>query len=127
MSAEVSSNGSGRAQQTELAELSNAMVRIYKEQFGRGPTKARTGYAGPNTIVSTLEESMTAAERSMVRRGAYLRVTETRLWFQEATREEFMNTVEAITGRKVRAFMSGMDSYADVSVETFCLEPVPQV
>ena len=125
MSAEVSSNGNVLTrQQSELSELSNAMVRIYKQQFGRGPTKVRTAYAGPNTIVVTLEDSMTPAERSMVRRGAHLRVTETRLWFQEATREEFMNTVEAITGRKVRAFMSGMDSYADVSVETFLLEPV---
>jgi uncharacterized protein YbcI len=124
MSAEVSSNGSLAAKQTELSELSNAMVRIYKEQFGRGPTKTRTAYAGPNTIVTTLEESMTAAERSMVKRGAHLRVTETRLWFQEATREEFINTVQAITGREVRAFMSGMDSYADVAVETFSLVPV---
>jgi uncharacterized protein YbcI len=67
---------------------------------------------------------MTVAERSMVKRGENLRVNETRLWFQEATRDEFIHTVETITGRKVRAFMSGMDSYADVGVETFALEPI---
>ena len=128
MSTEVStngrSNGHPETHRSELEQMSNAMVRIYKEEFGRGPTRARSGYVGPNMIVSTLENSMTPAERSMVKRGAHLRVNETRLWFQEATRDEFMSTVEEITGRKVSAFMSGMDSYADVAVETFCLEPV---
>ena len=34
--------------------VSNAMVKIYKEQFGRGPTKARTNFAGPDVLVCTL-------------------------------------------------------------------------
>jgi hypothetical protein len=38
------------------------MVRLYKELFGRGPTKTRTSYAGPDT----LEDSLTAAERNML-------------------------------------------------------------
>jgi uncharacterized protein YbcI len=127
MGTEVSTDGRRNGQlahQSELAELSNAMVRLYKEHFGRGPTHVRSAYAGPDMLMVTLENSMTVAERSMVKRGEYLRVNETRLWFQEATREEFITTVETITGRKVRAFMSGMDSYADVGVETFALEPI---
>ena len=38
--------GDFNRQGLELQEVTNAMVRIYKEQFGRGPTKARTNYAG---------------------------------------------------------------------------------
>lgn len=30
-----------------LLQISQAMVQIYKQQFGRGPTKVRTNYAGP--------------------------------------------------------------------------------
>src|SRR5829696_7921573 len=30
-----------------LMEVSNAMVKLHKEQFGRGPTNARTYFAGP--------------------------------------------------------------------------------
>jgi uncharacterized protein YbcI len=126
MGTEVSTDRGRNGQltyQSELSELSNAMVRLYKEHFGRGPTRVRSAYAGADMLVVTLENSMTVAERSMVKRGEHLRVNETRLWFQEATRDEFINTVETITGRKVRAFMSGMDSYADVGVETFALEP----
>ena len=43
-----------------LYEISNAMVQIYKDQFGRGPTKVRTHYAGPDTLVCLLENTLDA-------------------------------------------------------------------
>src|SRR4051794_6549598 len=33
-----------------LMEVSNTMVRIYKDQFGRGPTRARSNRAGPDAL-----------------------------------------------------------------------------
>lgn len=106
-----------------LAELSNAMVRIYKEQFGRGPTKTRTNYAGPDIVITTLESSLTPAERRLVEMGEHQRLRDTRMFFQYATEPEFRETVERITGRKVRAFVSGIDTKQDVSIEVFYLEP----
>jgi uncharacterized protein YbcI len=103
--------------------VSNAMVRLYKEQFGRGPTKARTHFAGPDVLVSTLENSMTPAERSLVAMGEHQRLRDTRLFFQHAMESEFRGAVEQLTGRKVRAFVSGMDTGQDVSTEVFYLEP----
>src|SRR3954467_3902823 len=90
----------------ELNELSNAMVRLYKEQFGRGPTKARSVYAGPDAVLCTLENSFTPAEASLVRMGEHQRLRDTRMFFQYATVREFCQPVEAITGRTVRAFRS---------------------
>ena len=104
-------------------ELSNAMVRIYKEQFGRGPTRARTHFAGPDTVVSTLQDSLTPAERNLVRLGEHQRLRDTRMFFQYATEEQFRDAVETITGRKVVAFVSGIDTREDVSTEVFYLEP----
>src|SRR4051812_26050390 len=106
----------------ELQELTNAMVRLYKELFGRGPTKARTHYAGPDTIVSTIENSLTPAERNMIELGEHQRVREIRMFFQHASDSEFTETVEQITGRKVWAFVSGIDTGEDVSSEVFYLE-----
>jgi len=105
-----------------LAELSNAMVRLYKEQFGRGPTKSRTHYAGPDIIITTLEDSMTPAERNMVAMGEHQRLRDTRMFFQYATKPHFVEEVEGITGRTVRAFVSGIDTEQDVSAEIFYLE-----
>jgi uncharacterized protein YbcI len=109
----------------ELQELTNAMVRLYKELFGRGPTKARTNYAGPDTIITTVQNSLTAAERNMVELGEDQRVREIRMFFQHASEAEFTGTVEEITGRKVWAFVSGMDTARDMASEVFYLEPVP--
>jgi uncharacterized protein YbcI len=105
------------------AELSRQMVRIYKEQFGRGPTKAKTEFAGPDTVLCTLEDSMTPAERSLAALGEHQRLRDTRLYFQYATEAKFRGIVERVLDRKVRAFVSGMDVERDVSSEVFYLEP----
>ena len=107
-----------------LTELSNEMVRIFKEQFGRGPTSARAAWAGPDVITVVLENTLTPAERNLVRLGEHERLRETRLYFQYATVRELCEPVERLTGRKVRAFTSGIDTEADgLSVETFVLHP----
>jgi uncharacterized protein YbcI len=105
-------------------EVSNAMIRLYKDQFGRGPTKARTEWAGPNALVAFLEDTLTPAERSMVKMGEHQRLRDTRIFFQYATVREFCEPVERITGRKVRSFLSGIDTEVDgLSIETFVLHP----
>jgi uncharacterized protein YbcI len=110
---------SGRTERFELLEVSNAMVRIYKQQFGRGPTRARTDWAGPDALLCTLEDTLTPAERKLVEMGEVRRLRDTRLFFKYACEEDFRATVEEITGRTVRAFISGTDATQDVSCELF--------
>ena len=108
-----------------LTEVSNTMVRLFKEQFGRGPTLARTHWAGPDALVCILEDTLTAAERNLVKLGEHQRLRDTRLFFQYASIEEFGRPVEQITGRTLRAFHSSTDTEADgQSVELFVLHPV---
>jgi uncharacterized protein YbcI len=107
----------------ETGELSNAMVGLYKELFGRGPTKAHSAYATPDILICTLEESMTPAERKLVQMGEDQALRDVRMLFQHASDTQFIETVEAITGRAVRAFVSGIDVHRDVSSEVFYLEP----
>ncbi len=92
-----------------LASVSNEMVRLHKEQFGRGPTRARSHFAGPNTLVSVLENTLLPAELALVEMGQQERVQESRLFFQTATRDKFIAAVEKIVGRKVVAFSSATD------------------
>jgi uncharacterized protein YbcI len=105
------------------AEISREMVRLYKEQFGRGPTKSRTEFAGPDIVICTLEDSFTPAEKRLAEMEEHQRLRDTRLYFQHATMEEFTGTIEKILNRKVRAFNSSIDTHTDVSVEVFHLEP----
>jgi uncharacterized protein YbcI len=105
-----------------LAQMSNEMVRLYKELFGRGPTKARTNFAGPDCLVCTLEQSLTPAERSMVEMGELQRLRDVRLYFQHAREDDFRAAAERITGRSVRGFVSGMDVREDIATEIFYLD-----
>jgi uncharacterized protein YbcI len=105
------------------AEISREMVRLYKEQFGRGPTKSKTEFAGPDIVVCTLEDSFTPAEKRLADMDEHQRLRDTRLYFQHATKGEFTGIIERILSRKVRAFNSSVDTHKDVSVEVFHLEP----
>jgi len=72
-----------------------------------------------------LESTLTPAERNLVKMGEHERLRETRMFFQYASVREFCEPVERLTGRTVRAFISGIDTEVDgLTVETFILYPV---
>ena len=123
----IDASQDGAGARSPMLEIANAMVRLYKEAFGRGPTKARAQLAGPDLLVVILENSLTAAERNLVRLGEHERLRETRLFFQHALEHEFRAIVEDVLGRRTRAFISGLDTSRDVSVELFTLEPASEV
>ena len=105
-------------------EISNAMVRLYKDHFGRGPTATRTKWCADDVLVVILEETLTPVERTMVRLGEHQRLRDLRLFFQYASVREFCEPVELITGRKVRSFISGIDTMTEgLALETFILYP----
>lgn len=109
---------------TLLSEVSNAMVHLYKEYFGRGPTRTKTRWCGDDVLVVILEDTLTPSERNMVKMGEHQRLRETRMFFQYATVSEFCGPVERVTGRKVRSFISGIDTEVEgLSTEMFLLHP----
>ena len=112
-------DGAGAGNGAVLLEVSNAMVRLFKDQFGRGPTKARSYFAGPDVLVCVLENTFTPAERNMVSMGEHQRLRDVRLFFQHATEDQFRTTIEEIVGRPVKTFTSATDTHTDTAVETF--------
>lgn len=100
------------------------MVRLFKEQFGRGPTRARAEWAGRDTLVVVLEDTLTPAEKNLAQMGEHERLREQRMFFQYASVRDFCEPIERLTGRKVRAFLSALDSVGDgVASEMFVLYP----
>jgi uncharacterized protein YbcI len=110
-----------------LAAISSAMVALHKEQFGRGPRRARTEFAGPDALVCVLDDALLPAERTMVSMGDQHRVRESRMYLQVASADEFVHAVEEILGRRVRSFASATDPDQDVVFEVFALVPQPAV
>jgi uncharacterized protein YbcI len=104
------------------AALSNAVVRIVHEYTGRGPSLARTSIRD-NVVVVVLQETLLKAEHSLIDDGKGSLVVEMRRSFQQTMREDLSAAVEALTERKVIAFMSDSQLEPDYSVEVFVLEP----
>lgn len=106
-----------------LQAISNAMVRLHKDQFGRGPTNARAYFAGPDAVLCVLEGALLPAENKMVELGNAERVRDSRVAFQAATEAEFVSAVEEILGRKVHSFAGGVDPQTSVVFENFYFHP----
>jgi len=103
------------------------MVKIHKERLGRGPSKVRSNFAGPDTLVSVLQEALTPAEQKLVEVGNETAVRDWRTALHAATEAEIIATVEQIVDRKVRAFASGVDPKANTVFETFYFQPESDV
>ena len=107
-----------------MSAVSNAVVALHKEQFGRGPTRATSHFAGDDTLVCVLEDVLLPAERAMVAMGDHHRVREQRTYMQVATARQFTAAVEAIVGREVRGFSSATDPDANMVFEIFAFTPL---
>ena len=102
--------------------ISNAITRLHREHYGRGPKSART-IIQRNYVVCFLDDIYTPAERTLIDAGRLDSVRQTRHEFQEAMRPVFSQAVEEITGRRVIAFMSQVHFEPDMASEVFVLEP----
>ena len=103
--------------------ISQAIVRIHAEHYGKGATQAKT-YAWDNLVVTVLRDVLTTAERTLVGVDRADTVREVRTTFQFSLEETFRTAVERLTGRRVLSFMSQIDPDNGLGVEVFVLEPV---
>jgi hypothetical protein len=75
-----------------LMSVTNAMVALHKEQFGRGPVRARTTLHD-DMLLCSLHDALLPAEQALTEMGHQVRVQESRLFFQMATRDKFIAIV----------------------------------
>ena len=115
--------GRERANGEQLAEISNTIVRLQKQFFGKGPTKARTSWAGDDALICILGGGFTPVEQTLYEAGRAETVQQMRHAFQMAMEERLSDVIEKIIKRKVVAFMSTAHQDPDVSCEIFLLEP----
>jgi uncharacterized protein YbcI len=101
--------------------ISNRVVQLFAEYTGRGPTKARTVLSSA-LIAVILEDTLTKAERKLIEKGQRRLVLETRRALQETMRNDLIEAVESISGRRVVAFLSDHQLEPDFAVESFVLD-----
>jgi uncharacterized protein YbcI len=113
--------GSGQHGGPLRQELSNAMVALFKEFFGRGPADCRT-YLEPDLVVVVMTGGYHAAEQTLFEDGKWHEVREARMSWQDTMQARFVETIERLTQRRVKAFMNATHQSPDVTVELFVLE-----
>jgi len=103
--------------------ISQAIVRIHAEHYGKGATQAKT-YVWDDLVVTVLRDVLTVAERTLIGVDRADTVRDVRMTFQHSLEPTFRAAVERLTGRRVHSFMSQVDPGNGLGVEVFVLEPL---
>jgi uncharacterized protein YbcI len=108
-----------------LEEISRRIVQLYKESYGKGPTRART-YWHDDVITVVVRGGFTPDERTLREAGRAEPVLEHRVQFHQAMRTRFRQEVEQLTGRTVIGVMSGVQvEEPEMAAQVFVLETSP--
>src|SRR5215210_2883446 len=107
-----------------VADISNAMVGLKKEFYGKGPTKAKT-YINDNYILCVLQGGLTRNEETLLAAGEDKLVREFRLRFQEAMAAPTSEAIERVTGCQVIGYHSQIVFAPDYAFEIFVLDRPP--
>jgi uncharacterized protein YbcI len=105
-----------------LAAISNGIVAILREHYGRGPMKAKT-YALDDIIVVVMRGSgFTPLEKTIMDSGQPERVIAMREDFQRVMAGRYRQMIEELTGRNVVAFLSQAHVEPDITMEIFFID-----
>jgi uncharacterized protein YbcI len=104
-----------------LAQISDGLVHLHTEFYGKGPTRAKT-YLIDDTVVCLLRGGFTTVERTLIDEQRAEVVHEVRRSFQSAMEDRFRSVVEDATGQTVVAYMSQVHTNPDFAVEIFVLD-----
>jgi uncharacterized protein YbcI len=105
-----------------LTAISDGMVALLKEYYGRGPTRTKSYYED-DLVVCVLRGGFSRVEETLLEGGRGPAVIQQRMEFQELMRERFESVIESATGRRVIGFMSGNQQHPDMMCEVFILAP----
>ena len=103
-----------------LTVISDGMVALLKEFYGRGPIRAKSYYED-DLVVCVLRGGFSRVEQTLLDGGRGPAVIQQRMEFQDLMRERFVAVVEDATGQQVIGFMSGNQQTPDLMCETFIL------
>jgi uncharacterized protein YbcI len=103
------------------AHLARAIVRVYREGTGRGPTKAQAFFRG-NVLVVLLEDVLTRVERTLVAAGREDAVRRARDELQRAMAPGLIAAAEHVTSCGVTALMSDLHLAPELVSHVFVLD-----
>ena len=105
-----------------LTAISNSIVAILREHYGRGPMNAKTYVIDDIIVVVMRASGFTRLEKTIMDSGQPDRVVAMRHEFQTVMSRQFTDTIERLTGCNVIAFLSQAHVDPDITVEIFLID-----
>jgi uncharacterized protein YbcI len=118
---EVFQEASERTSNEALGALSRSLVQVLRHDAGRGPTQAKSHWAGGDAVMVLFGGGFTRAEQTLWSKGRHEAAREYRNAIQDAVRERMCAEVERHLGRRVVASMSAFHHEPDLIAEIFVL------
>jgi uncharacterized protein YbcI len=105
-----------------LAAISNGIVAIMREHYGRGPMKAKTYVLDDIIVVVLRGAGFTALEKTIMDSGESTKVVAMREDFQRYMADAYKALIQQLTGRNVVAFLSQAHVEPDITIEIFFVD-----
>jgi hypothetical protein len=112
----------GATEHRSKAQSSRARSCTCTPSFMDGARPRQRPTSTPSTCSAHSRTSSRPSELTLIEAGREDLVRDTRVAFQDATRDEFVAIVEQVTGRRVRAFHSQIGIKANTASEVFLFE-----
>lgn len=116
----IAAAGAERPTSLRMA-LSNAMVGLKKQYYGKGPSRARA-YLMDEYVFVVMEGGLTRNEETLIASGKHDLVRSYRLAFQEVVGPTITAAVEELTGRRVIGYHSQIVFEPTRAFEIFVLD-----
>ena len=105
-----------------LAAISNVIVAMLRDYYGRGPAKAKTYVLDDIVVVVMRGSGFTPLEQTIMDSGEPGLVIAMRENFQRVMAERFTRAIEELTGCKVVGFVSRIQVEPDITMEIFFVD-----
>jgi uncharacterized protein YbcI len=112
------------AQSHSLAALSRGLVQLFRQRAGRGPTQAKTFWAGDDALLVLFGGGYTKAEKTLWDHGRPDTAAAYRQAVLDALEDDMRDVVERAVGRPVAAVLAAAHHNPDVMAAVFLLEPL---
>lgn len=102
--------------------IANGVAQVYKDVYGRGPTKV-VAYVHPDVVFVVLGEVNTPGQNHLIAidEAGLLNTVHSRI--QRSLQAHLVAVVEAVLDRKVKSYVPGFNGPDDCATDTFLLEP----
>jgi uncharacterized protein YbcI len=105
-----------------LAAISDNIVAMVREHYGRGPTSAKTYVVDDIIVVVMRGSGFIPLEKTIMDSGEPELVIAMREDFQRVMARRFRQMIEDLTGRNVVAFVSRVHVEPDITMQSFFID-----